>query len=371
MSTEEKYMRRALALACKGIGRTRPNPPVGAIIVNNERIVGEGFHPAAGQPHAEIFALQQAGDLARGADVFVTLEPCSHIGRTGPCAEALIKAGVKKVWVGTGDPNPVVNGRGIKLLRQAGIEVESGLLESDCRWLIAPFVMLMASGRPLVTLKAAMTLDGKTATSQGESQWISGTESRADVHRLRDQVDAIMVGVGTVLRDNPSLTTRLTDGGGQDPVRVVVDSRLRTPAEAAVINPDSNSDVIIATTPQADLDRKRVLEEAGARVLVCNEIEGQGVDLNDLLQQLGRMDLMHLLLEGGATLNQGAFHAGVIDRLRLYIAPMVFSGSDGKGVFSGHDVGYLAAAQKLESMRVSHFGKDLMIEGEIARCSQD
>ncbi|PNU19550.1 bifunctional diaminohydroxyphosphoribosylaminopyrimidine deaminase/5-amino-6-(5-phosphoribosylamino)uracil reductase RibD [Geothermobacter hydrogeniphilus] len=369
MNTPEDYMRRALALAKKGEGRTRPNPPVGAVIVKDGRIVGEGFHPAAGRPHAEIFALRQAGEEARGADVYVTLEPCSHTGRTGPCAEALICSGVKKVWIGAGDPNPRVDGRGVALLRAAGVEVESGLLGDDCRWLIAPFSMHMSIGRPLVTLKAAVTLDGKTATCQGESQWISGEQSRADVHRLRDRVDAIMVGVGTVLRDNPRLTTRLPGGDGHDPLRVVVDSRLRTPVEAAVINRSSDSGVVIATTPQADSDRVRALENAGARVLVCNEIEGQGVDLQDLLRHLGKMDIMHLLLEGGAILNQGAFNADIIDRVRLYVAPMLFGGSDGKDIFSGHGIGQLAAARKLGPLKVSGMGDDLLVEGEVLRCS--
>ncbi len=363
-------MRRALELARRGVGRTRPNPPVGAIIVRDGQVVGEGFHPAAGMPHAEIYALQQAGDLARGSEIYVTLEPCSHTGRTGPCAEALIQAGIKKVRIGCLDPNPQVNGRGVALLQGAGIEVEAGLLEADCRWLIGPFVQRMLYGRPLVTLKAAMTLDGKTATCQGESQWISGELSRADVHRFRDQVDAIMVGVGTVLRDNPRLTTRLPEGG-QDPFRVVVDSRLRTPPEAAVITTESSSGVLIATTPQADAERIRILEDVGAKVLICNEIEGQGVDLCDLLQHLGDLDMMHLLLEGGATLNQGAWDADIIDRLRLYVAPKLFSGSDGKGVFSGHGVSYLAGARKLSSLRVNHLGEDLVIEGEVLKCSQD
>jgi len=363
-------MRRALELARRGLGRTRPNPPVGAVIVTDGRIVGEGFHPAAGQPHAEIFALRQAAEAARGSDVFVTLEPCSHSGRTGPCAEALVRAGVGRVWVGCGDPNPEVDGRGIAMLEAAGIDVRRGLLEDECRWLIAPFALHKRHGRPLVTLKAAVTLDGKTATCQGESQWISCEESRADVHQFRDQVDAIMVGVGTVLRDNPRLTTRLP-GGGQDPLRVVVDSRLRTPPEAAVINPNSGNGVLIATTPEADPARRKTLEAAGAQVLVCNAVEGQGVDLHDLLHQLGDMDIMHVMLEGGATLNQGAFQAGMIDRLRLYVAPTLFGGSDGKGIFSGHGIGYLAAASRLTSLRFRQSGRDLLVEGEVERCSQD
>ncbi len=364
-------MRRALELAARGEGRTRPNPPVGAVIVRDDRIVGEGWHRRAGAPHAEIEALLQAGEAARGADIYVTLEPCSHTGRTGPCARALIDAGIRRVFVGVEDPNPVVAGRGLAMLHQAGIEVETGLLAGECRWLIGPFRTYMLAGRPLVTLKAALTLDGRTATGHGESQWISGEQSRLDVHRFRDRVDAIMVGVGTVLRDNPRLTTRLPDGGGRDPLRVVVDSRLRTPPEAAVLSGLSPAGIVIATTPQADSSRRRALEAAGAEILVCDEIEGQGVEPHALLRALADREIMHLMLEGGATLNRSLLQAQLVDRVRLYLAPLLFGGDDGAGLFSGADCGYLRTASRLRYHRIARLGDDLLIEGEVLTCSPD
>lgn len=363
----EAYMRRALDLARMGEGRTRPNPPVGAVIVNSGRIVGEGYHAVAGEAHAEVHALRQAGREAAGSDVYVSLEPCAHTGRTGPCAEALIQAGVKKVLVGTSDPNPLVQGRGISMLRNAGIEVETGLLERECQWLLGPFATRMTQGRPLMTLKAAMTLDGQTATSLGESQWITSEPSRLDVHHFRNRVDAIMVGVGTVMTDNPRLTTRIPEGG-QDPLRIIVDSRLRTPLEAAAIHVESAADVLIATTPLADRGRIKDLERSGAKVIVCDEIEGQGVDLKNLLQHLGSMDIMHVMLEGGSTLNRGALHAGLVDRVRFYLAPILFGGNDGRGVFLGKGTAYLSTAHRLKLFRSEQIGDDLLVEGELIPC---
>ncbi|RME41506.1 MAG: bifunctional diaminohydroxyphosphoribosylaminopyrimidine deaminase/5-amino-6-(5-phosphoribosylamino)uracil reductase RibD [Deltaproteobacteria bacterium] len=370
-SSDSHMMRRALDLARLGEGRTRPNPPVGAVVVRDGEVVGEGWHQRAGMPHAEIEALLAAGERARGATVYVTLEPCSHTGRTGPCARALIDAGVQRVVVGAIDPNPKVSGRGVALLREAGIEVVTGVLEQECSWLIGPFRRAVLDGRPLVTLKAAITLDGATATSRGESQWISCEQSRADVHSLRDRVDAIMVGVGTVLRDNPRLNTRLPGGEGQDPVRVVVDSRLRTPPDAAMLTMQSEAPTLIATTPNAPADKRRELEKAGAEILVCDEIEGQGVDLAGLLEELGRRDLMHLLLEGGASLNHSMLAHHLVDRLRLYVAPKLFGGSDARGLFSGSDVGFIRAAHKARFHQVRTLGTDLVVDVELLSCSPD
>jgi diaminohydroxyphosphoribosylaminopyrimidine deaminase/5-amino-6-(5-phosphoribosylamino)uracil reductase len=363
----EAYMRRALDLARLGEGRTRPNPPVGAVIVNAGQIVGEGYHAAAGEAHAEIHALRQAEHAAIGSDVYVSLEPCAHVGRTGPCADALIQAQVKRVVVGTLDPNPLVQGRGIERLRNAGIDVVSGLLERECQWLLGPFSTRMTQSRPLVTLKSALTLDGQTATSLGESQWITGEQSRLDVHYFRNRVDAIMVGVGTVLTDNPRLTTRIPEGG-TDPLRVIIDSRLRTPLEAAALTVNSSAGVLVATTPQADRARIRELEKTGVNVVVCDEIEGEGVDLRNLMQHLASIDIMHIMLEGGATLNRGTLKAGLVDRIRFYLAPMLFGGSDGKGVFLGNGVADLSAAHRLRLFRTEQLGDDLLVEGELIRC---
>jgi diaminohydroxyphosphoribosylaminopyrimidine deaminase / 5-amino-6-(5-phosphoribosylamino)uracil reductase len=367
MMTDELYMQHALALARKGEGRTCPNPPVGAVIVSDGEIVGSGFHPAAGQPHAEIFALRAAREQARDATAYVTLEPCSHQGRTGPCADALVKAGIKRVVVGVQDPNPQVAGRGIAILREHNVEVQIGPAECECRRLIAPFAKHIATGFPFVTMKSAVTLDGKTATSLGESKWISNEQSRQLVHQLRNRVDGIMVGVGTVLRDNPRLTTRI-DGAGKDPLRIVVDSTLRTPLQAAVVATDSSAQTLIATTPQASKEKIRELEKAGVEILICDECEGSGVDLHDLMRQLGQYPLQHLLLEGGAILNQSLLNAGLVDRFMVFIAPILLGGSDGKGIFSGYGPQHLSGAVQLTDLRVTEIAGDILIEGEVQTC---
>lgn len=368
MTVDPIHMQLALDLARKGEGRTCPNPPVGAVVVSGDQVVGTGFHRAAGQPHAEIVALEAAAGAARNATVYVTLEPCCHHGRTGPCSEALINAGVRRVVAGIQDPNPQVAGRGFERLRKHGIEVVSGIMESECRRLIAPFARHLATGRPFVTLKSAMTLDGRTATSFGESQWISNASSRHLVHQLRNRVDAIITGVGTVLRDNPRLTTRLEENA-VDPVRIIVDSTLRTPTQAAVITGGSSAATIIATTPQASRVKIRELEQAGAEILVCNEREGQGVDLADMMAQLGRYPLQHLLLEGGGLLNQSMLAAGLIDRVMVFVAPRLMGGSDGKGLFSGYGPQHLSGLVKLTDLRVRDIAGDLLIEAEVESCS--
>jgi len=366
----EFYMSRALELARRAEGQTRPNPAVGAVLVRDGRIVGEGFHPAAGQPHAEIFALRQAGELARGATLYVTLEPCCHTGRTGPCSEALIAAGVSRVVVGTRDPNPRVDGGGIEQLRAAAIDVESGLLEAECRRLIAPFAKHVTTGLPLVTLKAAVTLDGNVATRSGESQWITGEESRLRAHRLRHRHDAILVGIGTVLADNPRLTTRLPEGGGKDPLRVVVDSRLRTPPTAALFNPESAAGVLIVTTLAAPLANEAVLQAAGAEVVRLAETEGH-VDLHQLMAFLGRRGIQSLLLEGGGELNHSLWHSGLVDRVSYCVAPLCFGGR-GIPVFAGEGVAHLAEAVRLHDVQTERTGDDIWIEGEVrTACSRD
>ncbi len=363
----EQFMQRALDLARRGEGRTRPNPPVGALVVKGNEVVGEGFHPRAGEPHAEIFALRQAGEGARGADLFVTLEPCSHRGRTGPCTEAILAAGIRRVYVGTTDPNPLVNGAGIRQLRAAGLEVETGLLGAESARLIAPFAKHVTSGLPFLILKAALTLDGFTATSAGDSQWISCEESRLEVHRLRDRVDGILVGSGTVLADDPRLTTRLPEGG-RDPARIVVDSRLRIPEDAALLHLESPAPTLLATTGQADPDRLRRLRDLGHEVLVLPALDGR-VDLGALLAELGRRGLQSLLVEGGGTLNGELWRRSLIDRVMLFLAPLVLGGGDGRGLFSGPGPLRLSDAVRLEGLRVRRCGEDFLLEGEVRPCS--
>ncbi len=367
MPSAAEYMDRALALARKGEGRTRPNPAVGAVIVADGQVVGEGYHPEAGQPHAEIFALRQAGALARGADLYVTLEPCSHHGRTGPCADAVIAAGIARVFVGAGDPNPQVRGQGIDRLRAAGIAVQIGIREVECLRLIAPFVRHVTTGLPLVTLKTAVTLDGKTATATGDSQWISGPASRLHVHRLRDRVDAILVGIGTVLHDDPQLTTRLPEGG-RNPLRVVVDSQLRIPDHAKLLGDLAAAATLIATTSRASAQKIEQLRRQGVEVLVLDGQDGR-VDLPELLHRLGQRGIQHLLLEGGSGLNDAMLQAELIDRLMVFVAPKIVGGSDGFGIFAGAGVCRLADALSLTDVRSSRFEDDILIEGEVVRCS--
>lgn len=367
MPSAAEYMDRALTLARKGEGRTRPNPAVGAVIVADRQVVGEGYHPAAGEPHAEIFALRQAGDLAHGADLYVTLEPCSHHGRTGPCADAVIAAGIARVFVGVSDPNPQVCGRGMERLRAAGIEVMVGIRELECQRLIAPFAKHVSTGLPLVTLKTAVTLDGKTATATGDSQWVSGPASRLHVHRLRDRVDAIMVGIGTVLHDDPQLTTRLPEGGC-NPLRVVVDSQLRIPDKAKLLGDLASAATLIATTSLASAQKVEWLQQQGVEVLVLDGQSGR-VDLFELLHRLGQRGVQHLLLEGGSGLNEAMLQAGLIDRVMVFVAPKIVGGSDGFGIFAGAGVCRMADALTLTDLRSSRFEDDILIEGEVVRCS--
>jgi len=361
--SEQRYMQLALDLAAKAVGRTSPNPPVGAVVVRDDEIVGRGFHPAAGEPHAEVFALADAGVKAAGASLYVTLEPCNHQGRTGPCTEAIIAAGVSQVIVGIPDPNPHVAGTGIERLRQARIDVSIGVLADECQRLIAPFAKHITTGLPLVTLKMAMTLDGQTATASGDSQWISSEESRLHVHRMRDQSDAIMVGIGTVLTDNPRLTTRLPEGG-KDPVRIVVDSNLRISNSAHVLPGESSTSVIIVTTDRADEARIAEFTSAGVEIIVVPE-NNKLVDLNAMMAELGRRQIQSILLEGGATLAAEALRRKVIDRAAVFIAPKFLGGADGAGLFSGPGCSQISDAVQLQNIRLQKFADDVLIEGEI------
>ncbi len=362
-------MQQALDLARKGEGRTAPNPPVGAVIVNAGEVVGRGFHPKAGEPHAEVFALREAGERGHGATVYVTLEPCSHFGKTPPCADALIAAGVDSVYVGSVDPNPQVAGNGIRKLREAGINVELGVLKKECQRLIAPFKKHILTGLPLTIYKTAMTLDGNTATKSGDSRWISGEESRLWVHRLRDRVDAIMVGSGTACSDDPRLNTRLPDGSGHDPLRVVVDSQLKIDPECRMLTQSSTAGTLIATI-SADQQKIAALQAVGAEV-ICFAADGGRVPLKSLWQELGRRNIQQLLLEGGAKLAAAAVKNDLIDRLVVFVAPKIVGGSSGFGIFSGAGCTKMMDAVVLQDVNYQHSGEDLMITGDIAPCLPD
>ncbi len=365
----QHFMQIALDMARRGEGRTAPNPPVGAVVVNDGRIVGRGFHPKAGEPHAEVFALRDAAERARGAVVYVTLEPCSHYGKTPPCADALIAAGVAAVVVGTVDPNPKVAGRGIRKLQDAGIAVEVGILEQECRRLIAPFKKHILTGLPFTIYKTAMTLDGNTATHSGDSRWVSGEESRLWVHRLRDRVDAIMVGSGTVCSDDPLLNTRLPEGDGHDPLRVVVDSRLQIDPGCRMLAQESTAGTLIATTSR-DKEKTAALQAAGAEVITFSSDNGR-VPLKQLWQELGRRNVQRLLLEGGAGLASTVLNTGLIDQLVVFVAPKIVGGFSGFGIFSGQGCRKMADAVKLCNVVHSTCGDDLMITGDVSPCLPD
>jgi len=353
-----KMMRAALALARRGLGKTSPNPAVGCLIVRDGVVVGRGWHRKAGTPHAEVHALNDAGGLAAGADVYVTLEPCAHFGKTPPCAEALVAAGVARVYVALVDPNPLVAGKGIEILRSAGIEVRTGLLEGPCRELNLPFIKWIATGRPFLILKSALTMDGKSATSGGDSRWITGDPARREVHRLRGVVDAIMVGVGTVLKDDPLLTCRVP--GGKDPIRIVVDTNLRVPLHAAIFNPRSAARTIVATCC-SDPARLAAVVAHGGEILPCGARDG-GVDLADLMERLGSLGVQSILLEGGSHLAGAALRAGLIDRCLIFLAPKLVGGV-GMGQFAGEGVSMMGDAIRLEGMTVKRIGADLLVQG--------
>jgi len=360
-------MKRALTLARKGVGRTSPNPAVGCVILKDGTIVGEGWHRKAGEPHAEVNALQKAGEAARGADLYVTLEPCSHTGKTPPCCDALIRAGVKRVVVGMKDPNPLVNGAGVVRLKQAGIETVCGVLEEECRQINRAFIRHITTGFPFVTYKCAMTLDARTATVTGESRWISCETSRKYAHKMRAANDAIMVGVGTVIADNPELTVRHVKG--RNPIRVIVDTTLRTPENANVIKGESAKTTIIATT-ESDPDLHLRYTSRGATVLLCEELDGR-VSISDLLRKLGGIGIQSILLEGGSRLAGDMLKHSLIDECLIFIAPKIL-GSDGFPPFALHGITSMADSFRLSFGHVAQIGEDLIIHAypEKTSCSQ-
>ncbi|MGI6491595.1 MAG: bifunctional diaminohydroxyphosphoribosylaminopyrimidine deaminase/5-amino-6-(5-phosphoribosylamino)uracil reductase RibD [Pelotomaculum sp.] len=359
---DHNYMKLALQLAARAQGRTSPNPLVGAVIVSDNRIVGRGYHQKAGTPHAEIHALNEAGAAARGGTLYVNLEPCSHFGRTGPCCEAVIEAGIAKVVVAMADPNPLVAGQGLKRLSEAGIDVELGIMEEEARRLNEVFIKYINTRLPFVVVKAAVSLDGKIATRTGKSQWITGPEARAYGHQLRNRYDAIMVGVGTVLADDPSLTTRLP-GPSRDPVRIILDSQGRTPPGAKVLNQQSDAPTLIAVTREAPRKRLLALREAGAEILVVSK--GPRVDLVELMKLLGAREITSILLEGGGTVHSAALEAGIVDKVCWFIAPKIIGGDGAPGAVGGLGVDDPDEAVQLERVRMKCLGEDFCLEGYI------
>lgn len=355
-SRHERFMRLALREARRGLGRTSPNPAVGALLVKGGRIVGRGHHARAGAPHAEVAAIRDAGPRARGADLYTTLEPCDHFGRTPPCSLAILEAGVRRVFSGSADPNPRVKGRGIRRLRRSGVEVHTDLLREACDALNAGWFRFITTGRPHVTLKLAATLDGRIATRSGDSRWVTGPEARAYVHRLRDATDAVLVGAGTVRADDPRLTTRLQGGGGRDPLRVVLDSRLRLPPESRVLRPRSEAATLVAHVGGRPPARPR----RGVEYLRCRSSGGR-VDLRDLLVRLGRRGVTTLLVEGGGEVAASLLAAGLVDRLLLFVAPRIAGG--GLSWMPGDGPERMADALAVRDLEVRRLGSDILLSG--------
>lgn len=330
--TDRTYMSRALQLAERGVYTTAPNPRVGCVLVRNDKIVGEGWHIRAGAEHAEVNALKQAGDQAQGATAYVSLEPCSHFGRTAPCSEALIKAGVKRVVSAMQDPNPLVAGKGLSQLRAAGIEVSDGLLQAQAEYLNRGYIKRMRTGLPWVICKQAMSLDGRTAMASGESQWITGEAARRQVHQLRARSGAVMTGIGTVLADDPALNVRLDadepPGGWMMPARVVLDPQLKTPPNARLLQQQGR---VIIVTASNDAHKAALLQEQGAEVMQLGAADGR-VDLAALLSFLGQQQMNDVLLEAGATLTGAMLQAGLIDELKIYMAAHLM-GHQARGLF--------------------------------------
>jgi diaminohydroxyphosphoribosylaminopyrimidine deaminase/5-amino-6-(5-phosphoribosylamino)uracil reductase len=352
------HMREALALAARGAGTASPNPMVGAVVVADGRVVGRGYHPAPGQPHAEIFALRDAGALARGATLYTTLEPCAHTGRTGPCTEAILAAGIRRVVAAMVDPDPQVRGAGLARLREAGVETSAGIAEADARRLNEAYIKHRTTGLPFVTAKWAMTLDGRIATRTGDSRWISNEASRAHAHRLRAVTDAVLVGLGTVVRDDPALTAR-AGGSPHRPRRVVLDSRLRTPPGARVLARDG-APVILATTSASTAAARRAFEGRGAEVLVCDG-PGDRVDLRGLLKALAARGVLSVLVEGGAAVHGAFLEARLVDKVLAYIAPVIAGGGVSPAAAAG--VAAMADAPRLRDVMLRRFGDDVVVEG--------
>lgn len=362
LSYDEKYMKLAMQLAGNAIGRTSPNPLVGAVIVKDNRVVGCGWHRKAGTPHAEVHALNQAGELAQGADVYVTLEPCAHYGKTPPCSKALVEAKVKNVYGGLLDVNPKVAGKGFKILEDAGIHVEYGFLQDELRKQNEVFFKWIEHKKPFIVLKAAMTLDGKIATATGQSKWITNETSRAYGYKLRDIYDGIMVGINTVIEDNPMLTARVD--GGKNPIRIVVDSSLKIDINANVVQ-DKSAKTIVATTDKADKDKILKLQAQDVDVIVVDKDENDKVDIEKLLDILGQQNICSILVEGGATLSGSFVAKKLVDKVYFFIAPKIVGGKEAKTPVAGTGILNLQEALALKDIQIEKLEEDILIIGRV------
>ncbi len=367
---DEKFMRLALRLAARGKGTTSPNPRVGAIVVKDGVVVGKGWHKRPGEPHAEVIALRKAGQAAHGSTLYVTLEPCSTYGRTPPCTDAITDAGVRRTVVAATDLWPAHRGRGFRILRRNGIEVTRGVLQAESQKLNEGFNKYVAKGFPFVTVKAAMSLDGRVATSTGESKWISNELSREHSHRMRNESDALIVGIGTVTRDNPSLTVRGKFPEIHTPWKVVVDSAASIGLNCKLLSGEAARTTIIATTRRAPGKKLGAITSTGAEIVICREKEGR-VSLRDLMRKLARRGILYVLIEGGSTLITSALEAGMVDKVAFFYAPRIIGGSDAPSVVEGKGVKDLPYALAVTDVSVRRFGSDILVEGTIAKTEPD
>lgn len=374
MTEDERFMQTALELAARGRGLTAPNPMVGALVVRNGRIVGRGFHAAAGKAHAEIVAIDDAGPYTEGAALYVTLEPCHHFGRTPPCTQKILAAGIRKVVCAMPDPNPDVAGGGMAYLAGCGIEVVEGICRISAEKLNEVFIKYVTTKEPFVVVKCAATLDGQLATRTGDAKWITGDASRRSVHWLRHAVDAIMVGVDTVKRDNPRLTTRLKETTGKDPLRLILDTHLSIPETATVLNPPSSSAAIIVTGPlphdAAVQQKKNRLEKRGVFTMEA-PLQTGWIDLAALMPLLGRREITSLLIEGGGRVIASAFAADIVDKAVFYFAPKILGGNDGVAVCRGRGPSLMKDSIRLKDIAVHRYGDDVAIEGRVKRRLQN
>lgn len=364
---DRKYMARALELALRGMGHTRPNPLVGAVIVKDDRIIGEGWHEQYGDSHAEVNAFKNCSEDPEGATLYVSLEPCSHYGKTPPCADLIIRKGIDRVVTAMVDPNPLVAGKGIRKLKDAGIFVTLGIMEKEARKLNEVFIKYISQHKPFILYKAAMSLDGKTACHTGDSKWISSADSREEVHLLRGCYKGIMAGAGTVISDDPMLTAR--SEGMEDPVRIIVDGKLSAPLEAKVFNEPGQA--IVITTSQSDEKKRKALSALGVDIIMTDgEKEGQ-VDLEAAMTGLALKGIDGILLEGGSTLAASAFEAGIVDKVRLYMAPMVIGGAGAPGLIGGIGASAVKDAVRLRDISTERSGRDLVIEAYVDHGEKD
>ena len=373
---EEKYMRRAIELAKKGSGHVNPNPLVGAVIVRDGEIIGEGYHECYGQLHAERNAIANAkkrGNSLEGSTIYVTLEPCCHYGKTPPCTEAIIEEKIARVVVGSDDPNPLVSGKGFQMLREKGIEVIPHFLKEKCDAMNHVFFHYIRTGTPYVAMKYAMTMDGKIACYTGDSKWVTGEESRAHVQTLRNHYKGIMAGIGTVLADDPMLNCRIE--GGRDPIRIIADSHLRIPRDSQLVRTAGQQPLIVACLPDADEEKAAQLQEKGVEVLRIpgvttadiTEEQKEVISLPVLMKELGARKIDGILLEGGGQLNESALQAGIVDRIYCYIAPKIFGGAQAKTPVEGQGLTRAADAWQFNRIGMQEFGQDILLEYEKAQ----